>query len=225
MSARQRLLSAVLGVVVLGGVGAMQATDASASGHSTTITWSTAKVIRWSDGDTVVTTHGKVRLIGVDTPEVGRIGAATATAYAKRLAPVGSYVHLGNPVSVRGQDRYGRYLRYVTSSGVDIGRYQIQHGAKARYDSRTGYDWHPRQSAYIGSDAAHPHYRIGSATTSSGVKTGSRTTCPSGYPVKGNDSSMIYHVPGQQFYKITNARHCFSSTAKARAAGYRASQR
>lgn len=225
MSARKRILSSVLGVAVLLGVAAVQATDASASGHSTKITWTTAKVIRWSDGDTVVTTHGKVRLIGVDTPEIGRIGAATATGYAKRLAPVGSYVHLGNPASVQGKDRYGRYLRYVTRSGVDIGRYQIQHGAKARYDSRTGYDWHPRQSAYIGSDAAHRDYAVGKATKSTGTKAGSGTTCPKGYPVKGNDNSMIYHVPGQQFYKVTNARHCFSTTAKARSAGYRASKR
>ena len=50
---------------------------------------------------------------------------------------------------------------------------------------------------------------------------GSGGVCPRGYPVKGNDSSMIYHVPGQQFYTITNARHCFASTTAAARAGYR----
>ena len=34
----------------------------------------TARVVRWVDGDTVVTTKGEVRLIGVDTPERGDAG-------------------------------------------------------------------------------------------------------------------------------------------------------
>ncbi|GAB3682887.1 HNH endonuclease family protein [Angustibacter aerolatus] len=49
--------------------------------------------------------------------------------------------------------------------------------------------------------------------------------CPAGYPIKGNASSMIYHVPGGQFYDVTNPEECFSTEAAARAAGYRKSKR
>ena len=103
-------------------------------------------MVRWIDGDTVVTRAGTVRLIGVDTPEVVQVGYTTAKNSAARWAPVGHMVRLGNPVSVDNRDRYGRALRYVVSArGIDISRAEIRIGAKARYDGRDGYDWHPRQ--------------------------------------------------------------------------------
>ena len=71
---------------------------------------------------------------------------------------------LGNPASVMDKDRYGRLLRYVDRNGVDIGNRQIMKGAKARYDGRDGYQWHPRQSKYRNTDAAYSNY---SCTTSS----------------------------------------------------------
>ncbi len=48
--------------------------------------------------------------------------------------------------------------------------------------------------------------------------------CPSGFPIKGNDNSRIYHVPGQQYYDATNARHCFATEEDAQKAGYRKSR-
>lgn len=45
--------------------------------------------------------------------------------------------------------------------------------------------------------------------------------CPSWAPIKGNASSMIYHMPGGAFYDRTNPEECFSSESAARAAGYR----
>lgn len=49
--------------------------------------------------------------------------------------------------------------------------------------------------------------------------------CPSGYPIKGNASSMIYHVPGGAFYDRTKPEQCFATESAARAEGYRKSQR
>jgi len=49
--------------------------------------------------------------------------------------------------------------------------------------------------------------------------------CPAGYPIKGNASSMIYHVPRGAYYSRTKPEECFSSTAAARSHGYRASKR
>jgi hypothetical protein len=48
--------------------------------------------------------------------------------------------------------------------------------------------------------------------------------CPPGYPVKGNGSSRIYHVPGQTSYPPTIAEFCFASAEAAEAAGFRQSR-
>jgi hypothetical protein len=45
--------------------------------------------------------------------------------------------------------------------------------------------------------------------------------CPDGYPVKANDNSRIYHVPGGRFYDRTAAERCYASADDALADGYR----
>jgi hypothetical protein len=58
-------------------------------------------------------------------------------------------------VSDEDQDRYGRLLRYVNIGNMDAGLRQIKRGfAIARYDSRDGYGYHPRESVYIEADHA-----------------------------------------------------------------------
>jgi len=49
--------------------------------------------------------------------------------------------------------------------------------------------------------------------------------CPSGYPVKANDTSHIYHVPGGQFYERTVPERCYTDPQAAEADGYRAARR
>ena len=55
----------------------------------------------------------------------------------------------------------------------------------------------------------------------------SRSTgaCPSGYPVKANHTSRIYHVPGGQFYERTVPERCYTDPQAAEADGYRAARR
>ena len=43
---------------------------------------------------------------------------------------------------------------------------------------------------------------------------------PDGYPIKGNASSMLYHVPGSAFYDRTDAEFWFDTEASAEAAGF-----
>jgi hypothetical protein len=45
--------------------------------------------------------------------------------------------------------------------------------------------------------------------------------CPDGYPVKANDNSGIYHVPGGRFYDRTVAERCYANAEDALADGYR----
>jgi len=49
--------------------------------------------------------------------------------------------------------------------------------------------------------------------------------CPAAYPIKGNASSMIYHVPGGAYYSRTKPEQCFATESAARAEGYRRSKR
>jgi NAD(P) transhydrogenase subunit alpha len=48
--------------------------------------------------------------------------------------------------------------------------------------------------------------------------------CPADYPIKGNASSLIYHLPGGPFYERTIPELCFAAEADAEAAGYRAAR-
>ncbi|MCC6705323.1 MAG: hypothetical protein IT334_10635, partial [Thermomicrobiales bacterium] len=56
------------------------------------------------------------------------------------------------------------------------------------------------------------------------VAGGGEHDCPEGFPIKGNASSMIYHVPGSGSYERTIPEMCFATEEDAIAAGYRASK-
>lgn len=46
-------------------------------------------------------------------------------------------------------------------------------------------------------------------------------SCPDGYPIKANDNSGIFHVPGGRFYERTVPERCYANAADAEADGYR----
>ena len=48
--------------------------------------------------------------------------------------------------------------------------------------------------------------------------------CPDGYPIKANDNSGIYHVPGGRFYDRTVPERCYADAEAAEADGYRAAK-
>jgi hypothetical protein len=48
--------------------------------------------------------------------------------------------------------------------------------------------------------------------------------CPDGYPVKANDNSGIFHVPGGRFYARTIAERCYANANDAVTDGYRAAK-
>lgn len=105
------------------------------------------------DGDTIeVDGVGRVRLVGVDTPEMGDCGYDAARDQLAALV-LGESVELV-PGGVDDRDRYDRLLRYVDVDGVDAGLLLIEEGlAVSRYDSRDGYGEHRRERAYVEADA------------------------------------------------------------------------
>lgn len=119
-------------------------TDPDGSGNSGPVRRHWGDVVKVTDGDTVkVRIAGvgvrSVRILGIDTPEVygGReCGGDTASAHMDRLAPVGSRVRLESDPSQADRDRYGRWLRYVSRQGLDVGREQIRRGLAVTYVHR-----------------------------------------------------------------------------------------
>ena len=78
-----------------------------------------ARVTRHTDGDTLwLSGIGKVRLIGVDTPEVfgeDECFGQRASAFVELTAPLGAAVRYR--LGVEERDRYGRALAYVWLRG------------------------------------------------------------------------------------------------------------
>lgn len=85
------------------------------------------------DGDTVETSAGMVRIIGIDAPERGECGYDVATALVATLVGPGDPITLVLPEGQNPEDRYGRLLRY---------------------DSNDGYPAHPRESDYRAAQTA-----------------------------------------------------------------------
>jgi micrococcal nuclease len=106
--AGKRQLAVLLAAAALAAGCGEQATGSGRGGTA-------ARVDHVVDGDTVwLTGIGKVRLIGVDTPEVygpDECFGQQASAYAKRVLAPGRQVRYR--LGVEERDRYGRALAYV----------------------------------------------------------------------------------------------------------------
>lgn len=107
-----RRRSVVLAAVVLAGCSASGGAESATSlAHGRVA----AIVTRNTDGDTFwLSGIGKVRIIGVDTPEVfgsSECFGRAASGFVKRLLPPGT--HVTYRLGVDPRDRYGRALAYV----------------------------------------------------------------------------------------------------------------
>jgi micrococcal nuclease len=182
-----------------------------------------ARVESAADGDTIrVRLHGtvlSVRLIGVDTPELGdrRDRTAAPQPYAREAAAHTRRRLVGEEVRLeyeRGErhDRYGRTLAYVfLADGTFFNRELVRDGygrAFTRYPFRFS-----EQFVADESDARR-------------AKRGLWASVASG-PVIANSRSRLYHLPGQRHYDDVSPRNrvYFESEDAARAAGYQPARR
>jgi endonuclease YncB( thermonuclease family) len=166
VSAGDRAVTAVLCLALLAGCASGGGTTAESSvalpdaaavptaGPGTSVAAESGTVTHVVDGDTVdVEGVGRIRVIGIDTPERGACGYDSATQ-AMSVLVLGRQVSLV-PGTAEDADRYGRLLRYVDIGSEDAGLSLIEDGwAIARYDSRDGYGRHPREDAYVRADLA-----------------------------------------------------------------------
>lgn len=91
-----------------------------------------AHVARVVDGDTIVLSDGaRVRLVQIDTPELGT-GECFSRAAGRELRamlPVGAAVSLVADARLDRVDRYGRLLRYVFRNGRNVNLELVRRGA------------------------------------------------------------------------------------------------
>lgn len=108
----------------------------------------TAKVTRIIDGDTFETETGeKVRLVGINAPEISDIFGQEAKQYLSYLIE-NKTVDLQHDIISNDRDRYQRLLRYVILDGVDINMKMISDGfafASLKYKFSKSIDYEHAQ--------------------------------------------------------------------------------
>ena len=208
-----------------------------------------------SDGDTLRVTLGevstRVRLLNIDTPETHHPSKPVECMGPEATAALKSMISPGDTVVLRYDrrlyDRYDRLLAGVYAEGVLLNAEmaRLGYGEPAVFDGNDRFlpeveaAWEQARANGVGrfsgecgtaaepipEAAPAPAPEAAPASGDAGPVSGADSVCPDSHPVKANDNSGIYHVPGQQHYGKTNARHCYASAAAAQADGYRAAQR
>nr|WP_241252524.1 thermonuclease family protein [Micrococcus sp. KRD153] len=208
-----------------------------------------------SDGDTLRVTLGevstRVRLLNIDTPETHHPSKPVECMGPEATAALKSMISPGDTVVLRYDrrlyDRYDRLLAGVYAEGVLLNAEmaRLGYGEPAVFDGNDRFlpeveaAWEQARANGVGrfsgecgtaaepipEAAPAPAPEAAPASGDAGPVSGADSVCPDSHPVKANDNSGIYHVPGQQHYGRTNARHCYASAAAAQADGYRAAQR
>lgn len=103
-----------------------------------------AEVLDVVDGDTVKTTLGTVRVLGINTPELSECNGYEAKIRVEDLLKGKEKIYLENDSLADDTDRYGRLLRYIIlPDGRDMGLILVEEGwaNSFRYDSSTGYPY------------------------------------------------------------------------------------
>ena len=208
-----------------------------------------------SDGDTLRVTLGevstRVRLLNIDTPETRHPSKPVECMGPEATAALKSMISPGDTVVLRYDrrlyDRYDRLLAGVYADGVLVNAEmaRLGYGEPAVFDGNDRFlpeveaAWEQARANGVGrfsgecgtaaepipEAAPAPAPEAAPAAGDAGPVRGADSVCPDSHPVKANDNSGIYHMPGQQHYGRTNARHCYASASAAQADGYRAARR
>lgn len=93
----------------------------------------TTKVVRVIDGDTYIISSGeKVRMLGIDAPEMSTYFGNDAKQYLKHLIE-GKTIRIQDDVMNQDKDRYGRLLRYTYLNNQDINLRMVCDGYAIAY--------------------------------------------------------------------------------------------
>ncbi len=187
------------------------------------------------DGDTLELDGRRVRLFGIDAPELNqtcdRGGVAWTCGEAARSA-------LGRMVSgkrlvcgVRDIDRYGRDVAICSVGGRDVGALMVRQGMAVAH--RRYSDMYVTEEAAARAEGAgiwaSAHVAPETHRQQGRVQAVPNPDCA----IKGNIGAQgrrIYHLPGQADYAATRINEAkgerwFCTEAEARAAGFRRAAR
>jgi len=197
--------------------------------------------VRVVDGDTLDVGPVRVRLYGVDAPELGQ--ACTNPDGARWDCGTWVADHLrarlgGRDVRCRAieTDRYGRTVATCTLAGQDIGRMLVREGLALAYRKYSmAYDL-DEKGAVVAGRGLHGYLMARPEDHRRTVRDGNTRDNAAPDPacaIKGNINSKgrrIYHLPGQADYDRTVIRpetgeRWFCDEARARAAGWRRARR
>jgi endonuclease YncB( thermonuclease family) len=191
---------------------------------------------RATDGDTLVVGAVKVRLHGIDAPELaqrcGRGGGGDWDCGRAAAALLASLV-AGREVTCEARDRdaYGRVVAACSAGGDDLGARMVADGLAWAYvrfsDAYVGAEAAARAAGrgiWGGSAEAAWDWRADALTTPVASR-----PAPAGCAIKGNVTAAgerVYHTPGSPWYARTRIDESkgeawFCDEAAARAAGFR----
>jgi endonuclease YncB( thermonuclease family) len=198
-------------------------------------------VVRVIDGDTFDVGAVRVRLYGVDAPEIGQtctngdgVQWDCGTWVAEQVrARIG-----GREISCETvtEDQYGRSVARCALAGQDLGRRLVSEGLALAF-RRYAMDYdREEKGAVVAGRGIHAHrfarpedYRRAVRAQQARDTAAPDPACA----IKGNINAKgrrIYHMPGQADYDRTSIRpeqgeRWFCSEAEARAAGWRRARR
>ncbi len=186
------------------------------------------------DGDTIELSSGeRIRYVGIDTPEITN---GKHECYGHRAAARNRELVEGKTIRIERDisetDRYGRLLRYVWVGNTFVNATLIAEGYATTLTispdvTRAQEFLQLEQHARVTSRGLWQSCTNDSAAheLNSTIPQAETTSCPPERPIKGNAQSMIYHVPGGEFYERTKPEECFAEESSAQHAGYRRSKR
>lgn len=195
----------------------------------------TARVV---DGDTMDVGGIRVRLHGLDAPELGQICTSPdgtkwdcgAWVAQELRARIGTRRVTCDTVDI---DRYGRTVARCHMAGRDIARELVRDGLAVAYRKYSmAYD-REEAAARHAVRGLHAHRMTRPAAHRRAQVSSRNAPAPAGCAIKGNigrTGTRIYHLPGQTFYartviRVTAGERWFCSEAEARAAGWRRARR
>lgn len=209
-----------LGVIWLG----------AASGWAETI----AGPVRVVDADTVRVGAIKVRLFGIDAPEIGQpCELADGRGWdCGRWASEQAFLRYQGAMAVcqrLNTDRYGRAVATCRVDGIDMGFALVRNGMAEAY-RRYALDYVDAEKAALFDGVGLWRGRIAAPSEFRAARLASSLV--SGCTIKGNisDNGRIYHLPGQAYYDRTRiiksrGERWFCSESEAQASGWRPAQR
>ena len=188
--------------------------------------------IRVIDADTIRVADIKVRLHGIDAPEV----AQTCELADGRPWFCGKWASDRVRVLYQGAlakcdqldiDKYGRVVAKCRVDGRDIGARLVRDGLAEAF-RRYSLDYVGAEEVAIGEGMGLWRGRVQAPAAFRAVRYAPQPAPDANCAIKGNISAngRIYHLPGQAFYDRTNIRvtrgeHWFCSESEARTAGWR----